>query len=664
MTATLPTAVGTMLLYHGTPVVIRGSDANGVVLQNSSGAVETVDLRQLARDARRLEEDGDVAPGAAFRLATATNPPGAPRSEHRASAVQAYLELLESGLSPIDAASSVGVPPRTMRRWLARVRTGGATALADLRTLSQSVPSVDPRWDEACVAVLSELVTGSTLTRNVVLRRIEARLVEAHGAGVVPAPSRSTAYRRLETLSRGKASFGSAPARRSIAKGPQGVMGRLVSTRPGEYLVLDTKVLDVFAMEPTTCRWTKVELTIALDKYSKTVHGLHLAAVSTRATDVGRVLYECIHPASDDTPADLPFLGVPANLLLGCEEPDGVHQRRHNGLPALVPESILIDRGKPFLSAQTLSACARLGISVQPARPRTPTDKPDIERFFRTMDTSLFQNLPGYTGGNVLDRGERVEEQTFYFIDELEEIIREWISSCYHRTAHAGLVIPERPGFTLSPQEMLEYGLSRAGGVTIPAAPELAYLFLQVQPRTIQRYGVEVEGRRYDGEALNSYRQARSPYPHLGGKWPIYQDPTDVRWAYFRDPATEAWHRLEWEHAKALNQPFGRDAAEYLKRLAVRENRFVDPEQAVTDLLERWSRKETLGRRDRNTAQRISLERARQSRKTLEGPEPPVLPPIPLSREPRTRTIAPTTSVFEDFFDTFPDLEVLEVYEE
>ena len=39
------------------------------------------------------------------------------------------------------------------------------------------------------------------------------------------------------------------------------VLGRLRATRPGEYVVLDTTPLDVFAMEPVTMRWVGVELT-------------------------------------------------------------------------------------------------------------------------------------------------------------------------------------------------------------------------------------------------------------------------------------------------------------------------------------------------------------------------------------------------------------------
>ena len=51
--------------------------------------------------------------------------------------------------------------------------------------------------------------------------------------------------------------------------------------------------------------------------------------------------------------------------------------------PVIVPDTIVIDHGKVFVSDTFTRACDRLGISVQPARPRTPTDKPCRGGHFR-----------------------------------------------------------------------------------------------------------------------------------------------------------------------------------------------------------------------------------------------------------------------------------------
>src|SRR5262249_20904084 len=149
--------------------------------------------------------------------------------------------------------------------------------------------------------------------------------------------------------------------------------------------------------------------------------------------------------------------------------------------------------------------------------------------------------------------GKDVEEQAFYFLDELEQIIRHWAADCYHRQPHAGLCVPEVPGLDLSPVEMFAHGVTRAGYLQVPGRPDLVFDFLAVQWRTIQHYGVEVGGLRYDGSALSPYRSRTSPYTGVhAGKWPIRVDTDDVSKVYFQDPGDHGWHALRWEHADAL----------------------------------------------------------------------------------------------------------------
>jgi hypothetical protein len=64
-------------------------------------------------------------------------------------------------------------------------------------------------------------------------------------------PKRWKAKRAVGELARGtNALVGSTNGKRSIANRPSAPYGRLVATRPGEYLLLDTTTLDGFAMGP------------------------------------------------------------------------------------------------------------------------------------------------------------------------------------------------------------------------------------------------------------------------------------------------------------------------------------------------------------------------------------------------------------------------------
>jgi transposase InsO family protein len=506
-------------------------------------------------------------------------------------------------------AAELNVSERTVRRWVQAYGEAGEAGLLDARRVTGRGSTVDARWEDACQEVLAEHVNASTPTASAVLRLVGARLEARYGAGVVPLPSTATAYRYLARITKGtNALQGSAKGRRSIADRPKGVYGRLRATRPGEYVILDTQSLDVFAMEPVTCRWLPAQLTVAQDLFTRCIVGLRVTAVSTKAVDVAGVLFQSVLPQvlPEAWPAEAcwPYHGLPQQLVFTEDQPAPAG-------PVFAPETLVVDRGKAFLSAHVIGVCTRLGVSIQPAQPRKPTDKPTVERFFKTLREGLIQHLPAYKGPDVYSRGEDVETAAFFYLHELEDVIREWVALVYHRSKHDGLVVPELPHLELSPNEMYEIGVARAGRLRIPASPELAYDFLDVAPRTIQHYGVEVNGLRYNGPALDGYRNARSPYGGaLAGKWPIRVNPDDVRYAFFQDPHDHRWHRLEWEHAAAIGAPFSFEAAAYARRLALRNDRFADPVEALGQLLARWDKGMVADRRERRMAVRLGAERA------------------------------------------------------
>ena len=343
-------------------------------------------------------------------------------------------------------AGELGITSRTVERWVAAYRGSGEAGLAGIRALRGRGTAVDPRWDEAVRLVLAEMVSDSTPTRSAVLRKAEARLDELHGAGVVPRPSAATAYRRLAGLARGtNAVSGSAKGRRSIADRPKGAYGRLRAMRPGEYAILDTQDLDVFAMEPVTCRWVRTQLTVVQDLFTRCITGLRVTPVSTKAVDVAGVLFQAVvpRPAPEDWPEEAcwAYHGVPQHLVFTG---DG----RLPGTPVCPPETLVIDHGKAFVSAHVISVCTRLGISIQPAQPKKPTDKPTCERFFKTLREGLIQHLPAYKGPDIYSRGEHVEDAAFLFACELEDVIAEWVALVLspvpaRRAGRAGMAAPE-----------------------------------------------------------------------------------------------------------------------------------------------------------------------------------------------------------------------------
>jgi putative transposase len=62
----------------------------------------------------------------------------------------------------------------------------------------------------------------------------------------------------------------------------------------------------------------------------------------------------------------------------------------------IVPETIVCDHGKAYLSATFRAACRSLGISLAPAHPDTPTDKLVVERTLGSVSTLFAQYVAGY----------------------------------------------------------------------------------------------------------------------------------------------------------------------------------------------------------------------------------------------------------------------------
>jgi hypothetical protein len=152
----------------------------------------------------------------------------------------------------------------------------------------------------------------------------------------------------------------------------------------------------------------------------------------------------------------------------------------------------------------------------------------------------------------------------------------------------------------------------------VPRDPDLGFEFLNVKYVPIHHYGVELNGCRYNGYALDDFRGKTSPY--LGaakGRWPIHFDADDISRVYFRHPKERKWHVLAWEHTPMLEAPFSLEALEFARRVAAVKYKYPDDRLAVRDLLKRWNMGLDLDRSERRMALRIARDQA-----AIELPEP------------------------------------------
>lgn len=488
-------------------------------------------------------------------------------------------------------AKELGIGLRTLERWMSRYEAEGEVGLLSAKASQPTLGTkVFELFEHAALDVMREHTDLSRPTRGYVIAHARARLDATYGEGVVRLPAQATAYRILDKLDRLYPLFSNSTKRnRDIAARPVLPYGKMHPARPGEYLLMDTTRLDVFAMDPHTLRWVGVDLTVGMDWYSRCITGLRLTPLSTKAIDAAAVLYQCFRPmpAGRDWPIEAvwPPHGVPRSVLVEQEVLDP--KSAFAATPAIVPETLVVDHGKIYVSEHLTSACRQIGISIQPARVRVGYDKGPVERFFKTIREGFLQELPGYKGPDVYSRGLAPEQDAFFFIDELEALLREWVATVYHRRPHNGIGEPGLWALRMSPVQMFEHGIARAGYIEAPRDPCLAYQFLRVEWRTIQHYGFEIDHRIYRGPGLIGYQaREKSPYKDRKGQWPVHVNPDDVRQVYFFDlKNTRRWHALPW--TEECDGPMSEDGLKFAYKCAKAKYRHVDGKLALAELLER-----------------------------------------------------------------------------
>jgi putative transposase len=470
-------------------------------------------------------------------------------------------------------AAELGCSASKLRQKRRNLERKGLAALVDGRaTRSANGPEINPRLRAAILAEAEGLANASDVRKMQFRARVASRLARESGEPLVLPSSRQTFNRIVDKVLASTGLFRlPAKSRRSAQSAPSENLGSLVAERPGEYVAIDTTSLDVFAIDPFTFQWVRLDLTVALDLHTRSILTFRLTPFSTQGVDLALLLSDLLSPTPKDGrwPANVPYpyCGVPENLVLRAFElpADAALSPR----PTVRPGTIVIDNGRNYQSVAFMAACEHLRINVQSARPYRGSDKGWIERLFRTLRERLLESLPGYTGQNVLARGKDVEADAVYFTHELEAIIGRWIALDYQRRPHDGLRVPEAPHLTLSPNEAYEEALARAGFLYVLPDRDLHLRLLPVQARVIGRAGVEITGLTYDSPALNPYRQRRSPLNELDGKWPIRLDPRDLGRVWFQDPRDERFHELSWRYAREVSRPFGASTLNYVKRLLV-----------------------------------------------------------------------------------------------
>jgi putative transposase len=463
-------------------------------------------------------------------------------AERRFSIIQPLVDQLLIGREVVSArAKETGVDTATIYRWLQRYRAMG--------TVLALIPQ-KPGWKKGntripahAEAVIKEVINEVYLTpqrstaQKVVLevmRRCHERKIDPPSPGTVRSRLRSVPERdrlrahgfREKAINRFQPAAGHFPN----ADYPLAVMQ--IDHTPADIILVD----DVHR-KPIGRPW----ITLAMDVFSRVVTGYYLSFDAPSETSVGMCVAQSMLPKDEwlllhNVEAEWPVWGT--------------------------PRTIHVDNGPDFRSESFRRSCLAYGINLEFRPVRQPRYGGHIERLLGSLLKEI-HDLPGTTFSSIKEKeGYDPEKHAAMTKSEFEEWLVTLICKVYHQRRHSGI--------GMSPMKKWEIGVfgnAEIQGVGLAPRPvdRLSVLldFLPSFQRTIQPFGVTIDGLRYYDEALRAWINAvESDNPTNKRSFVFRRDPRDISAIWFKDPALNQYFKIPfanlslpsmsiWEHAQA-----------------------------------------------------------------------------------------------------------------
>ena len=475
--------------------------------------------------------------------------------------------VLEGEIKSLDISVS------TVRNWVRAWQDDGLIGLIDKRSIrpTKGPDNIDLRYQQQAREEVN-LLDGdrSTVSINEIDRRTRLKL-RSRGFSDLNIPERAS----REFLSMLMSEKGATTrAQRSTAL--QGASGKrhYPAIRPGQIVAIDVTRADNLVYDPLSGDAFSVEIVAAIDVATRVMLALRVVPMSADGIDAGLMLYDICRPFSlrvrGQSVENWRWVGIPGSLDLSGVEvrlgrrrfaPDFSTLQGEHPIPSVMPDAMHSDHGAIFLCDHVTAIQHQLGIDLLLTRGGKPTDNPHAERWFETLQRGL-QQLPGYKGRNVSQRGRLVAEEPLLTAQGLEDYIRQFVVLDYHRTGHTGVVLPgkEKPRKSeqvkMCPLEVWDAMVEATGRMDVPQRPDLIYQFLPVRLLTIGHAGVEMMDLVYDSEVLDGYRQPRRGQFGTDTKEaPFFYDPHDLSRIWFRDPETDRVEPVPWRGAGLTKAP-------------------------------------------------------------------------------------------------------------
>lgn len=444
-------------------------------------------------------------------------------AQQRFAAISPLVGKLQIGRNEAEhRAKELSVNPSTLYRWLQRYNAyGTVTALIPKkRGWREGRSRISPDADE----VIEKTIKDYYLTpQRPTAKKTAMEVLRQCAERGIKAPSPITIRARIAKISekdrlRGRGFKEKAKNKFLPAPGSFPNAGYPFAVVQIDHTPADIILVDDVHRKPIGRPW----ITLAIDVYSRMVTGYYL---------------------SFDPPSETSVAMCVAHSMLPKDEWLVLHKVDAPWPVWGVPRTIHVDNGADFRSNNFHHSCLAYGINLEFRPVKQPRYGGHIERMLGTLLREI-HDLPGTTFSSIKDReGYDAEKHAVMTKSEFETWLVTLICKVYHQRLHASI------GMTpLKKWEIGIFGNGEVQGVGVPPRPgdRLTILldFLPTFRRTVQTFGVTIDGMRYYAEALRPWINAENS--ETGKKLDLVfrRDPRDISTIWLFDPALKQYFKI------------------------------------------------------------------------------------------------------------------------
>ena len=368
-------------------------------------------------------------------------------------------------------------------------------------------------------------------------------------------------------------------------------------------------------------------ITLAMDIYSRMIVGYYL---------------------SFDAPSETSVAMCVAHAVLPKDEWLTLHNVDAEWNVWGMPVTIHVDNGSDFRSNNFQQSCLMYGINLEFRPVRQPNYGGHIERVLGTFLREI-HDLPGTTFSNIKDKDSyNSEKEAVLTMSEFEAWLVTLICKVYHQKLHSSIgMTPTRKW------EIGIFGNNEIQGCGVPARPADRFTvlldFLPSFSRTVQTFGVTIDGLTYYAEALRPWINSRDPSDNKKKREFIFRrDPRDISTVWFFDPLLKLYFKIPFADLSLPSVSIWeyQQAKDMLKREGAKSVNEHQVLHAITELRSKVDKAKQSTKKARRQAQR-RVEHEKQ-----------VSPanPLPIKSINQISPNQPTSGLISGDIDDFGDI--------